>query len=325
VSAAATLRGLLDAALEQMRATNASADTVRNTAANVRVFLRWLEETANVRTPERLRKAHLEAWTSHLTQRRTAEGLPLKAGTINAYNDRVRRFLRYLVRQGHVQRAYIEAIEHIKTPRLLPGGVLTHAQIRKLLTKVDISTAEGHRDRTMLEVVYSTGIRAAELLALDVGHVDVANATLLVHGKGNKERMVPLGRTALRFLESYIVGVRPFLVARRSFCSHGRAIRPEDEQALFLTKRGTRVSYTRLRHYVRRHAERVGIEIPVTPHTFRRSCTTELLRSGANMYDVKELLGHESLETLKHYAKLTITDLKRTHAKCHPRERDEPR
>jgi len=323
MSGTRTLRDLFDDLLEHLRATNASPATIRNARAYVRTFLQWLEQTYGVRTPERLRKKHVETWTQHLTQRRTARGLPLKASTMNVYNDKVRGFLRYLVRHGYLQRAYLDLLEYIKTPKLLPTSVLTHAQVKKLLAGIDTATAAGHRDRTMLETIYTTGIRAGELLALDVPHVDLANATLLVHGKGNKERMVPIGRTALRFLESHIVAVRPFLVARRSFCLRGSVIGPDDEQALFLTSRGTRVSYTRFLEYVHRHAALAGIEVNVTPHTFRRSCTTELIRSGANMYHVKDLLGHESLETLKHYARLSIADLKRTHEKCHPRERDE--
>ena len=136
---------------------------------------------------------------------------------------------------------------------------------------------------------------------------------------------MPVEKTAVRFLESYIVAVRPFLVKQRQFNLRGSVILPEDEQALFLTSRGTRVSYPRFLEYVHAYAKRAGIPGKVTPHTFRRSCTTELLRGGANMYHVKDLLGHESLETLTHYARLTITDLKKTHAKCHPRERDEQR
>lgn len=91
---------------------------------------------------------------------------------------------------------------------------------------------------------------------------------------------------------------------------------------MFLDAQGSRLPYHRFRLIVRSAARHVGTPINVTPHTFRRSCTTEMLRSGANMYHVKELLGHETLDTLKHYARLTITDLKATHAKCHPREKD---
>jgi site-specific recombinase XerD len=112
----------------------------------------------------------------------------------------------------------------------------------------------------------------------------------------------------LRLLKSYLKAVRPFLLSQA------------DEPALFLNHAGQRMPYHTFRRIVHRSAEAAGLEINVTPHTFGRSCTTELVRGGANLYHVKELLGHENLETLKHYTKLTIEDLKATHARCHPRE-----
>ena len=133
---------------------------------------------------------------------------------------------------------------------------------------------------------------------------------MVVTGKGNKQRVVAIGKTALKYLESYVLAIRPYLLKRRS------------EKALFLTLRGgKRFKYRSLLKYVHSYAEGADLD-DVTPHTFRRSCTTELIRSGANMYHVKELLGHESLDTLVHYTKLTIIDLKKTHEKCHPREKD---
>jgi len=163
----------------------------------------------------------------------------------------------------------------------------------------------------MLEVLYTAGIRANELMTLNLSSIDWTQATAIVMGKGNKERVVPLGKTAMRWLENYVKGIRPFW------------IRDVAETALWLNRRGQKLGYEPLLDLVHRQARRVGLPESVTPHTFRRSCTTELIKSGANLWHVKELLGHESLETLEHYALLTITDLKKTHAKCHPRERED--
>jgi len=139
--------------------------------------------------------------------------------------------------------------------------------------------------------------------------VDFKNRTMMVTGKGDKQRVVPIGRTALRHLETYLAAIRPYLLCDRT------------QTALFLNHKGARLKYKAFLKCVHIHSRRMGYT-DVTPHTFRRSCTTELIRGGANMYHVKELLGHESLDTLKHYTKLTINDLKKTHEKCHPRERD---
>ena len=125
-----------------------------------------------------------------------------------------------------------------------------------------------------------------------------------------KERVVPVGKTALRYLETYIAIVRPY------------AVRDPEVMNVFLNTDGGPLTYVVLRKVVRKYAAEAGLPDYVTPHTLRRSCTTELLRAGAGMYHVKELLGHTSLDTLKHYARLTITDLRKTHAQCHPRERE---
>jgi integrase/recombinase XerC len=162
----------------------------------------------------------------------------------------------------------------------------------------------------MLELLYSSGVRAAEILGLNLTDVDLEAKTALVLGKGRKQRMIPFGQTACNFLRGYIKTIRPHFISEDS------------GPALFLDYQGKRYPYYSLRRMVHRYSEESGLSVNVTPHTFRRSCTTELLRSGANMYHVKELLGHENLDTLKHYARLTITDLKATHKRCHPRDRD---
>lgn len=124
--------------------------------------------------------------------------------------------------------------------------------------------------------------------------------------------MVPFGRTAHSCLESYLKAIRPFMLHRG------------EEQALFLDRYGRRLGYHALSQIIKACANRSGLaNSHVTAHTFRRACATELLRGGANMYHVKDLLGHESLSTLRHYARLTIVDLKETHERCHPRERDD--
>ncbi len=235
----------------------------------------------------------------------------MKAQTLNLYIINARGFLEYLAARGIVPVPLASALECVKAPRLLPQGVLTHAQARKLLGRVETSTPEGCRNRAMIELLYSSGLRSAELLRLDVGDVDFEQATAIVTGKGSKQRVVPIGRTALRCLESYLKAMRPFMV------------RNQAERAMFLNRQGVRLRYNAFCQVVATCASGSGVgKVRITAHTFRRSCATELLRGGANMYHVKELLGHESLETLKHYAKLTITDLKKEHRRCHPREKE---
>lgn len=297
---------------EYLRSLKYSPETVRKTRQVLLAFCRWLKANYYIETADRLHGEHLKKWHLYRTGINTREGRPLKGSTLNRHITTVRGLLRYMAGLGYVRKTLYEALPYVKEARLLPGSVLTHAQVKKLLKKISTSSAAGYRDRTMLELLYTSGIRAGEMLALNVDDIDFKNTTMIVTGKGNKQRMVPIGRTALRYLESYIVAVRPYL------------IRDRHEKALFLNENhdGKRLSYQVFRRIVLACAARAGLDVHVTAHTFRRSCTTELLRSGANMYHVKELLGHESLDTLKHYARLTINDLKATHQKCHPREKD---
>jgi integrase/recombinase XerD len=296
--------------LEQMGARQFSRYTIRQCRYCVGVFLRWALEEEGVATPDQLRARHLQAWQKRLAQRLSMRGQPLKARSINKHVETLNGFLKYLAQGGATGRALTEVIQHVKEPLFLPGSVLTHEQVRQLLGAVATDTPEGYRLRAMLEVLYSSGMRIAELLGLDLGDVDFGNATAKVLGKGRKERIVPVGHTALQYLEGYIKAVRPLAV--------GTSV----EKAIFVNGVGKRFPYYTFLRLLHATARRAGLPANVTPHTFRRSCTTELLRGGANMYHVKELLGHESLDTLKHYAKLTILDLKKEHQRCHPREKE---
>jgi integrase/recombinase XerD len=309
-----TLHDLLDEFLGHAEALKHSHHTRHSYRVNLRRFLRWLEEIYSVRTADRLHKKHLFAWLKHLSEIRTHRGLPLRPTSLNKNIENTRQFIGYLERLAYLPRGMADMLEYVKEPDLLPTSVLTHAQVKKLINRVRTDSPAGYRDRAMLELLYSTGIRVNELLTLQMPNVDLQNATAIVNGKGEKQRVVPIGRTALRYLRTYLVAVRPYL------------IRDREQQAVFLSTVDSKpVHYQTFRKILRGYAATANLPVNVTPHTFRRSCTTEMLRGGANMYHVKELLGHESLNTLRHYAKLTITDLKKTHAKCHPREREEDR
>lgn len=309
-----TLTDVMTAFLDHERNRNLSRYTLRNHRSILTGFVAWLDTPERARTADRLQRTHLDAWLTHLNGHRTTQGMPLKAQSVNIHIIAVRTFLAYLTARGFVPTGLAEALQCVKAPKLLPQGSLTHAQARKLLVQIRTGTPEGYRNRTMIELLYSSGLRAAELLGLDVGDVDFTHATAIVTGKGNKQRVVPVGRTALRCLESYLKAVRPFL------------LRNGGERAMFLDRNGRRLRYNAFSTVIRTSAVKAGVDdVHVTAHTFRRSCATELLRGGANMYHVKDLLGHATLNTLQHYARLTIDDLKKTHEKCHPRERDEAR
>lgn len=306
-----TLSHHLEEMIAHRKSLNFSERTLSGDRSNGKLFLRFLYENFQVATADKLRSSHLKAYQKHITTLKNRQGLPIKAVSINCRIKTVVVFLHYLRRNGLAQANLLNHISYVKEPKLLPGSVLTHAQVKKLVRVIDISTMTGRRDRTIIELLYSTGIRAREMTLLTLEDIDLDNAIIKVFGKGRKERIVPIGKTALRHLQTYLLAIRPFMKSAAL------------SRALFLNAIGNPLSQVSVRDMLKRYAQEAKLDINVTCHTFRRSCATEMIRENANIYHVKELLGHESIETLKPYTKLTIFDLKKTHAKCHPREKDE--
>ncbi len=294
---------------DYLRALNYSPKTIDQVRIRLKNFCRWLIDVYALEAVIELRLSHMERYHRHLTQTRGKQGLPAKPESINRIIAIIKGFLKYLIRHNYIQFRLLEALEYLKEPKRLPKGILTHDQVNQLLSSIKTDSSIGYRNRAMMEVLYSTGIRASEILRLNVEDIDLTNGTALINGKGDKQRVVPVGKTAIHYLKTYMIAVRPYMLINPS------------EPALFVSKEGGRLSYGTYNWTVKRLADQSGLDDYITSHTFRRSCTTELIRGDANMYHVKELLGHESLDTLKHYARLTIADLKKTHTRCHPREK----
>jgi site-specific recombinase XerD len=180
----------------------------------------------------------------------------------------------------------------------------------KILERIPGDTPVHLRDRAVLEVLYSSGLRRQELADLGLCSPDVEAGTLRVEeGKGGKGRIVPLGRSAGQWVSRYLVAARPALAGRR-----------EDPGALFLSKSGRPLNGNAVREIVRRWARAAGIAKEVSPHTLRRSCATGMIRNRANPAHVKDLLGHEDFASLDAYVRLEIADLKEAHRRFHPRE-----
>lgn len=201
-------------------------------------------------------------------------------------------------------------LPRIKPDQLLPTSVLRHDQMEVLLQQTDITTTDGFQLRAMEELLYTSGIRVGELLGLNLDCVDLTRRSARVMGKGRKERIVPFGLTACDFLEAYLSGIRPL------------RLRDPHEVAFWLDRSGQRMPYHTFRRNLIAVVDELDLGQVVRPHTFRRSCTTVLIRGGANVWHVKEFLGHERLETLDPYVRLENNDLRKTHAECHPREKD---
>ena len=226
-------------------------------------------------------------------------------------------FFKFLHVEGYIAHNPAQHLELARAPRRLPRAILSPAEMKKLLRQPNVNTLLGYRDRAIMEVLYSTGIRRQELLNLTVEDVDLEAGVIYVRqGKGGKDRVVPLGRVAARFVETYINGLREMFLNMRL------ADNRLDTRRLFLSRRGTPLGEVSLTKRIDIHARAAGLSQKVTPHLFRHTCATHMVRNRANLRHVQEMLGHLHLNTTEQYLHLTITDLKEAHHKFHPREKD---
>ena len=227
----------------------------------------------------------------------------------NVYLSTIKNFLKYLKVEGYLAVNPAENIEYVKVPYMLPKPALTHKEFLRLVSKVDVQNYIGYRDRTIIEVLYSSALRRNELLNLKLKDADYEEGYLRILGKGNRERVVPLGKKACQYLENYIKGVRPL------FCFSKKS------DYLFVSNCHVKLSEQGIKEMIKKYAALAKLEKHVTPHTFRRSAATGMIRNNANVMLVRDMLGHESMEAINRYVNLAITDLKAAHKKTHPRER----
>jgi site-specific recombinase XerD len=234
---------------------------------------------------------------------------PLAPWTLVAYLGRVRSFFAFLESKGVILASPAMELA-LPRPQRLPRA-LSEEEARRLMAAPSHWSARGRRDRAILEILYGTGIRLSECVRLDLQDVDLAEGRLLVrNGKGKKDRVVPLVGQALRALGLYL------RESRQAFVEDPR------EPAVFLSTLGRRLSALMLERQVKKHGRAVGIH--VTPHLLRHSCATHLLKHGADVRHIQQLLGHRSLETTALYTRVEVKDLREFLARAHPRERGAP-
>jgi len=219
----------------------------------------------------------------------------------------VKAFFRYLILEDIRSDNPAELLETPRLPRKLPD-TLDEDEIVKILNSVDLSLPQGTRNRAILETLYASGLRVSELISLKISGIYENEGFLRVIGKGNKERLVPAGKDALRFMKIYQEEFRVHLKVAKE-CS----------DTLFLNRRGTGLSRVSVFHIVKAQAEKAGIKKNISPHTFRHSFATHLVENGADLRAVQEMLGHESITTTEIYTHLDRGYLRDTVLLYHPR------
>jgi integrase/recombinase XerD len=274
-------------------------------------FFRYLREV-ELSDLAAVTPSHLRDYQIHLHERESSRAGPYSIVTINNAMQTIKSFFRVMKAEGYLVSDPAKEIRLAKKPKRLPRSILGRLEVRKILESPNVNTFLGYRDKAILELLYSTGLRNSEVIHLRMEDLDLEEGYVRVNeGKGAKDRVVPLGKIACRYLGNYIQGVRPKIAEGHLACPF-----------LFLNQYGNRLGCDGLRDLVKAHARRAGIQKRVTPHTFRHTCATHMLKNKANIRHIQELLGHESLETTQIYTAVTVTDLKEAHKKYHPRERE---
>jgi integrase/recombinase XerD len=217
-----------------------------------------------------------------------------------------RRFYRYMVREGRLQDDPTARIEMPKIGRTLPKS-LTEEEVEALLGAPNVSDPLGCRDRTMLEVLYATGLRVTELINLRYSEISLTQGVVRVSGKGDRERLIPLGEEAQTWLQRFIEGPRLEILLERQ------------TEYLFPTRRGDRMTRQAFWHIIKRYAKTAGVDKDLSPHTLRHAFATHLLNHGADLRVVQMLLGHSDLSTTQIYTHVARERLKDLHKDHHPR------
>lgn len=228
------------------------------------------------------------------------------SSTISRNLASIRAFYQFLVRERYLDKDPTINLESPKLEKRLPK-VLSVKEVDLLLEQPDIKKPLGLRDKAMLELLYATGIRVTELITLDITDVELDMGYIKCLGKGSKERIVPIGSEAVKFLEQYILTERKKLIKKR------------EEKALFVNHHGYRLTRQGFWKIIKRYAKRAKINKQITPHTLRHSFATHLLENGADLRSVQELLGHADISTTQIYTHITKKRLREVYSKTHPR------
>ena len=219
----------------------------------------------------------------------------------------IKAFYKYLIMEDYITADPTELLESPKIGMKLPD-TLSIEEIDSLIAAIDLSKAEGERNRAMLEILYSCGLRVTELIILKLSNISFVEGFIKVVGKGNKERLAPIGNTALKYLNIYINEVR-----------NHQEIQKGHEDIIFLNRRGKQLTRVMIFIIIKQLAEKIGLKKNISPHTFRHSFATHLIQGGADLRAVQEMLGHESITTTEIYTHLDKEYLREAIISFHPR------
>jgi integrase/recombinase XerD len=280
-----------------------SANSIEAYSRDIEKLARFVEMQFGALPPSQLELRHLTAFIAWLND------LGLSARSQARMISGIKSFYRYLLMEDVIQTDPTTLLEGPRIGRKLPE-VLNHEEVELILAQIDLSSPSGRRNKAMLEVLYGCGLRVSELTQLKLSHIYFEQGFIRVTGKGNKERLVPIGRMALREIRNY-------LPDRNSL----PRIERDHEDILFLNRRGRKLSRVMVFNMIKELAAAAGIRKNISPHTFRHSFATELIDRGADLRAVQEMLGHESILTTEIYTHLDREFLRDAIIRFHPRSK----
>ena len=295
----------MDEHLEWMLISHYSADTTRTRRQAIRKFIAWIGERG-IDDPRQVTQPMIERYQRHLFYYRKTNGAPLTIGMQLQYLAAIKLWFKWLTRSRHILANPASELELPQPPKRLPSRILSQAEVEAVLNEAEPDTAGGLRDRALLELLYASGIRRSESASLGVYDADTVRGVLWVkHGKGGRQRVVPLGNRACAWLDKYIHEARPQLLAAAT-------------QALFITDYGQPMRPDQIADKVRRHMQYAGLTKGGGTHLLRHACATHMLEGGADIRFIQAMLGHTSLETTEIYTHVSIDKLIEVHKATHP-------
>ena len=272
-----------------------SENTLMSYKSDLFIFSAWLKKNLDTVTNEEIKDYFRDRKKDNLsnsTQSRTLTCL--------------RTFYKFLYQNKQISIDPTENLSHPKKEKKLPD-FLSVNEIDDLLDAPDIKTTIGMRDKAMLELMYSCGLRVSELINLNHQNINLNDECILIHGKGNKERLLPIGDFAIECLQNYELHSRPNL------------LKSSQNDAYFLSNRGSMMSRQNFFYVIKNYAEKIGITKPLSPHSLRHAFATHLVQRGADLRSVQLMLGHSDISTTQIYTHIQDVQLKNQHQKHHPR------
>ncbi|MGH7870122.1 MAG: site-specific tyrosine recombinase XerC [Candidatus Dormibacteraceae bacterium] len=303
---ATPLAALLNEHLEALRVRGYSEHTVRNRLVHIRFFLEWCKDRG-LAEPTDVTRPVLERYQRHLFHYRKKNGEPLSFRSQHTCLVPLRVWFKWMTRQNYILHNPASEIELPRLGRRLPKHVLTVSEVELVMMQPDLTQPIGLRDRAILEVLYSTGMRRLEVIGLKLYDLDTERGTILIRqGKGKKDRYVPVGERAIAWLQKYAREGRPQIVAE------------PDDGTVFLTAQGEPFSRDHLTAAVRHHVIAANIGKVGACHLFRHTMATLMHEGGADIRYIQAILGHEDLKTTQIYTQVAIRTLRQVHAATHP-------